>query len=379
MKKKIFIPYASYGSGHKAIAKYIEDYFLKQNSELEIKTIDLLEFSMPIIGKWSQKVNGYLMLKVPSIHNLVYKIFDNRISGAIADNVSMSLFKNKSMADFFKSYNPDLTIATHFFGSSLITYYNKKEITSSKLITVVTDYEAHELWVNDYKTDSYLIVGDSSEISSLVKRGVSKEKIKAFGIPIAPSTKEKFNKVNSLKKYNFEGDRLICVFFGGGGNGSTTSIPYIKKLLKNKLDLDIIFIAGRNEKSKEKVDELIKIYNATNVRTIGFADNVAELLQLADFVITKPGGAQTTECLYYKKPILMINSSGGQEIANYKYFIKNKYGKRFRTSYGLNKYVKEIINNPNMLRKMHEEMQKNHNDEAIKKLYDLCMELLNEK
>lgn len=379
MKKKILIPYASYGSGHKAIAKYIEDYFLKQNGELEIKTVDLLEFSMPIIGKWSQKVNGYLMLKVPFIHNLVYKIFDNRISGAIADNVSMSLFKNKSMADFFKNYNPDLTIATHFFGSSLITYYNKKEITNSKLITVVTDYEAHELWVNDYKTDSYLIVGDPSEISSLVKRGVSKEKIKAFGIPIAPSTKEKFNKVNSLKKYNFEGNRLICVFFGGGGNGSTTSIPYIKKLLKSKLNLDIIFIAGRNEKSKEKVDELIKIYNATNVRTIGFADNVAELLQLADFVITKPGGAQTTECLYYKKPILMINSSGGQEIANYKYFIKNKYGKRFRTSYGLNKYVKEIINNPNMLRKMHEEMQKNHNDEAIKKLYDLCMELLNEK
>ena len=51
----------------------------------------------------------------------------------------------------------------------------------------------------------------------------------------------------------------------------------------------------------------------------------------------------------------------------------------FVTIYSLNKYVKEIINNPNMLRKMHEEMQKNHNDEAIKKLYDLCMELLDEK
>ena len=105
MKKKILIPYASYGSGHKAIAKYIENYFLKENSEIEIKTIDLLEFSIPIIGNWSQKINGYLMLKLPSLHNFVYKIFDNRISGTLADNVSINLFKNKGMIEFFKNYN----------------------------------------------------------------------------------------------------------------------------------------------------------------------------------------------------------------------------------------------------------------------------------
>ena len=72
----------------------------------------------------------------------------------------------------------------------------------------------------------------------------------------------------------------------------------------------------------------------------------------------------------------MINSSGGQEIANYKYFSKNNYGKRFRTSFGLLYFVKEIINNPRILKNMEKEMQKNHNDEAIKKLYDLCISLL---
>ena len=94
MKKKILIPYASYGSGHKAIAKYIENYFKKQDSELIIETVDLLEFAMPVIGKWSQKINGYLMLKIPALHNLVYKIFDNRLSGLVADNISLTLFKN---------------------------------------------------------------------------------------------------------------------------------------------------------------------------------------------------------------------------------------------------------------------------------------------
>ena len=36
MKKKILIIYASYGNGHKAIGKYIERYFLEQNSNLNV-------------------------------------------------------------------------------------------------------------------------------------------------------------------------------------------------------------------------------------------------------------------------------------------------------------------------------------------------------
>ena len=98
MKKKILILYASYGFGHKAIARYIEKYFKEQDPKLEIKCLDMLEYSMPIIGKISQVTNGYLMLKVPAIHGLMYKLFDQKISGTVADNLSMTLFKNKAMS-----------------------------------------------------------------------------------------------------------------------------------------------------------------------------------------------------------------------------------------------------------------------------------------
>jgi len=48
MKKRIFIPYATYGSGHKAIANYIEKYFKSKNEDVEILKLDLLQFSTPI-------------------------------------------------------------------------------------------------------------------------------------------------------------------------------------------------------------------------------------------------------------------------------------------------------------------------------------------
>lgn len=376
MKKKILIIYASYGNGHKAIGKYIERYFLSQDSTLEIKCLDLMDYAMPLIGKISQKVNSFFMLKTPIIHDMFYKGSNTVVGGYIVDYISTVLFKNKRMRKALMDFNPDLTVATHFFGSSLISHYNRKGLINSRLVTVVTDYESCELWLNDYRCDDYLIVGDKSEVPFLVKRGIDKNKIKPLGIPIAPITDSDFKKENLLKKLDIKGNRLVCTFFGGGGNGSTTSIPYIKRLMKNNLDLDIIYIAGNNKKSKEIVDNYIATNNIKNVHTLGFVTNVPEILQASDFVISKPGGAQSTECLYFHKPIMMINASGGQEIANYKFFTKNGYGKRFRTSFGLTREIKNIVNNPIILKNMQGNMAKNDNKDAMAKLYALCKGLL---
>lgn len=376
MKKRILIVYASYGNGHKAIAEYIASYFMSQDEELEIATLDILTYSMKIIGPWSKKANSFLMLNMPAIHDLFYRMFNNKIGGTIADEGSLVIFKNKKMAEIFQKFNPDLTISTHFFGSSLITYYNRKGITNSKLITVVTDYEAHELWLNDYKTDNYIIVGNQQEAKELTKRGVESSKIKAYGIPIAPQVNEKFDRLHVLNKYHLSGLNLICVFFGGGGNGSLATIPYIKKLAKNNPHIDFIFLAGKNEASKNTINKYILKNNLKNVKTLGFTKEVPELLQLADFVVSKPGGVQSTECLYFKIPILMITPSGGQEVANYKYFEEMGYGKFFHTPWGLNNYVDKISKNEAILSSLKTNMQKNKNNTAMVKIYELVEKLL---
>ena len=184
------------------------------------------------------------------------------------------------------------------------------------------------------------------------------------------------HKEKVLKKLKISGYRPICLFFGGGGNGSKASLPYIRKIIKMNLDIDFLFVAGRNQSSKNKVDKWIKEFNATNIHTFGFVNNVPELLQICDFVISKPGGAQTTESLYFKRPILMINCSGGPERANYRYFEKNNYGKRFRTVFTFSKYLEEINRNPCLLDTMKKNMQKSNNDQAMEKLYDLANKIL---
>lgn len=376
MKKRILLTYAMYGNGHRAIAQYIESYLKQQDPELEIMAIDLLTYSTPILGRISQKVTDFFLLKFPSGWSFIYNLFDNKLSSEIGAATAMSLFKNKRMKKVITDFNPDMTISTHFFGSALIDYYNKKGITKTKLITVVTDYEAHALWLKGYKREQAIVVADKDEVKYLVKKGVEKKKIHALGIPINPITSANFDVEKATKKYGFSGTRPICLFFGGGGNGGTLSLPYIRKIIKANLDIDFIYVAGKNQASKEKVDKWIKQYNAKNIKTLGFVNNVPELLQICDFVVSKPGGAQSTESLYFKKPIIMINCSGGQEIANYKYFVKNGYGKRFRTAFMFARYMRMISDNPAIVERMQKNMAKNKSDKAMHELYKIIQKEL---
>ena len=379
MKKKILIIYATYGSGHKAVAKYIEKYFLNKDSDLEIKSIDLLDYSDSLGSKLGKRICENLMLHHPFIWNLVYKSSDHKYTCAFSSKVILKPFKNKILEKEIAAFNPDLTIATHFYGPSIIADYNKKGITKSKIISIVTDYEAHEMWLKNFNSQNYLVVSSKEERRELIREGYKRDKIKPYGIPIFPNTEEFSEKKSFLKNLGLNPDNLTCVCFAGGGNGSTATLPYIKNILKCHKDINLIIISGKNKKAYDKIKNYIERYEVKNTLLYGFVNNVPELLQISDFVITKPGGAQTTECLYFRKPMLLIKSSGGQENANIKYFTRKGFAKRFRTPKGLARFYKNIDINSRELARMKNKLSKTDNHLAMKKIYELIIKTLREK
>ena len=365
-----------YGNGHRAIAEYIEKYFKEQDPNIEIMAIDLLKYALPILGKASQKATDFFLLRFPMGWSFIYDLFDNKLNSTYATKISLNLFNNKRMKKVITDFDPDLVISTHFYGSSLIDYYNRKGITNTKLITVVTDYETQAMWLKGYKNEDAIVVADKDEVNYLVHKGVDRKKIKPIGIPIHPVTNPSFDVKKYTDKLGLSSNRPICLFFGGGGNGGTHSLPYIKKIIKGNINMDFIYVAGKNQKAKAKVDEWIKLYEADNIKTFGFVNNVPELLQICDFVVSKPGGAQTTESLYFKKPVIMINCSGGQERANYKYFVKNGYGRMFKTTIGFYKYIKLLSEQPSIITRMKKNMDNNNSDKAMHKLYKITKDIL---
>ena len=379
--KKILIMYATYGTGHKSIARYVEEYFKSNNSEIEIKNIDLLDYVMPKIGAITAKVSNKIILaRNPILWGMIYKFFDSKVTTFGTYRLISKFFDSEKLKREVIDYNPDLVISTHFFASSSISRYKKKGYINSSLITIITDYQSHELWLQNQKCEDAIIVASKDEKREIVKKGIDKSKIRIYGIPISTRFNEKYNREEVLKKLSISGERPIYLFFGGGGCGSKSSLPYLKELIKLNLNADIIFVSGNSTSVKLKAQKIVEKSNNNNVRIFGFVTNVPELMTISDVVITKPGGITVTECLTLKKPMILINKTAGHEKGNLKYLTKNNFALNASSVKKFKKSIILIHSNKKVLNKLHSNLNKNvEASSSMKKLYNLSIELLNYK
>lgn len=375
-KKKVLITYATYGSGHKTVANYIYDY-LKKYSNYEIKIIDLMDYEN-MVGLLSKKAfETNFKSKLSSIFfSIIYTIFDSKTTTIPYRQITKAVFNNRRLTEDIISFNPDLLISSHFFGNIILGMLNKKKLTDCKIISIITDYRSHEMWLKDEKSIDALIVSNDIVKNDLIKQKINSSKIYSFGIPI----KENFSNIENVKelkkKYKIDNDKKTFLFFAGGSSGSSFSYKYFKKLVEAEYDINIIYVCGKNEKLKTKAKKLIQKYNYKNVHIIGFSNEVNNLLSISDVVITKPGGLSITESLEMKKPMLLIPGNGGQEIYNAKFVCQNGYGINCISTRQLVKNAEKIIKKKSLMFSMENKLKKYNNNKSIEKIYKLSKKML---
>jgi len=200
----------------------------------------------------------------------------------------------------------------------------------------------------------------------------------SYGIPIL----DNFSLINDNKikeKYQVNNEKMTFLFFAGGSIGSSFTYKYLKRLLDERLDINVIFVCGKNEKLKKKIDELVKEEKYENVVILGFSKEVNKLLYISDVVITKPGGISLTECLEMKKPMLLIPGNGGQELYNAKFICKNGYGINCKNSKKLVLVVERLLKKKNILNNMNKNLKSYSNNDSIVKIFNLAKKILKEK
>lgn len=371
--KKILIMYASYGTGHKKIAEYIEFYF-KNNGNFEIETIDILKMSTPFLGILSQKTFEKINFSIPYLWDLLYNTFNRKIHLFPKKTIILSIFKNKKLKKKIMDFNPDLVISTHYFCSTIISHYKTKNRINSKLITVVTDYEAHEFWLENEKYEDYLIIGNSIEKRELIRKGFARKKIKDIGIPLSEDfNKNNYNKEKTFKNYKLDSNKKTLVFFCSRGRITNS---YVKELVKTNLEYNILIVTGNNYRLKNKIKKVKKQFGISNAKILGYINNVPELLNIADLIITKPGGATVTECLYFNVPMLFIGRHSGQEKANAKYLVKQKCAIVATNPFEMLNKINMLFNDEKKLEKLKKNTKKVNKKNSMKKLFDISNKIL---
>lgn len=377
MKKKILVIYARYGSGHKSIAEYVAKYIEENNDKVEVMLLDMTEYGNKI-GKISVKLMDWVCkIRPEKLWDFCYEIFDHKISSLGHNLFTKKSYDNKKLREIISDFNPDITISSHFYCSNIITYYNDLKIINTKLLSIITDYKTHEWWTKNHKKEDGFIVGNEMVKEELVSRGVDRKKVYAYGLPLNIGQISKLDDYEDiLKRYNIKGNRKIYLFFGGSTAGSMYYYDYFKVAAKLNLNADIIFISGKNEKLKNKCEKYIKEKKISNIKVLGYSNDVFNLMKISDLVISKPGGATVTECLEMKVPMLLVPGMGGQEKYNARFISRKKYGLKVKGLWGFKKQLKRIESNPYIINKMHERLEKIDNNKSVEKINALINKMI---
>lgn len=374
--EKVLIAYASYGSGHKTAAQAIYNYY-QDKDEYIVKIIDINDY-FNIIGLITLKLY-YLSLKKEELFTFLYNITDHKFFNNIYIFITKIILKKRKLKKEICNFNPDLLIATHFFPEIYMGILNRKKITNCNIISISTDYNCHQFQISNYENEEALVVASDIVKEKMKEKGLSEDKIYAYGIPINKKFDDKESNKLIKKRYNINNNKKTCLFFAGGSRGSNNSYKYFRKLLEEDNNINIIFVAGTNEKLKLKCEKLVLTKKYTNIVILGFSLEVNKLIKISDMVISKPGGLSVTEIIKMKKPILLIPGNGGQEKYNADFVVNNGLGYYCKNKARLVKNVNRLLYDRGELSKIIDNLIKYNDNESLDNIYELGKKILNNK
>ena len=303
---KILIIHASAGAGHKKAAEALYNH-LKDASRHDVAFADVLDYTNSFYRRTYRGSYTFLVTKLPLVWALFFGLTDFLPLRPIVKLIRrfVNHFNAKSLVRFLKEEQFDVILSTHFFPNEVAACLKRKGAILSKIISVVTDFDVHSLWLAE-GIDYYTAACEYTR-EKLIRLGVAQDKVVVTGIPtdkkfsIEPDRQRLQDKLQ-IKKDIF----TVLVATGSFGMGP------IKEIIVQLEGYQILVVCGNNkglfEELSQQRKELVKIY--------GLVNNMDELMAVADIMITKPGGLSISEALVRGLPLIFFSAIPGQEINN---------------------------------------------------------------
>ncbi len=315
MFKKVLILSASVGAGHLSAANALEKEFKRQNAAEEIKNIDVLNYTNPLFRRLYGKAYLDMVNTMPEVLGWMYDSLDKPWHNE-KRRLALSKLNTQPFIKLLKNEKPDIAVCTHFLPAEIISWLKSKEKIACPQAIVVTDFDAHALWLAHHY-EQYFVALDETKIH-LSKLGIPADKITVSGIPIDPVFAEKKDKLAMREKFGLAKDKLtILVSAGGFGVGNIQNL--LEALSELQTPAQIIAVCGRNEELKTKLQKLAveKLNNKTvGFKPIGFTKEMDEYMSASDLIVGKPGGLTTSEALAKGLVFVIVNPIPGQEERN---------------------------------------------------------------
>lgn len=172
------------------------------------------------------------------------------------------------------------------------------------LVSVVTDpcYGFWKAWACD-DVKLYLVASEEAR-QQLIDYGIAPQRIKISGMPVHPKFQYPGEDAARVARSALGLDpEKFTVFVNAGWEGGGNIPQIFRELVRGELDVQAIFLAGRNEELRATA-ESIASEAPFPIKVIGYSDQVEQLMGAANVMISKLGGLTTFEAFACRLPII---------------------------------------------------------------------------
>lgn len=317
---KILLLSCDTGEGHNSAAKAMLEYL--QLCHIESDMADTLGLVSVYVSQKASEL--YVFSTRTSLFKMLYKAGEF-VSDTNKNNVKSPVYlANKlycgKLLDYIQDNRFDAIICTHIFPAEAITALKRKHKITVPTLFIMTDYTSIP-FIEETELD-YYIVPHEHLIEECVLKGLPREKLYAYGIPVKqcfytalPSTtariqcKELFDNDIDEKKFWF------LIMSGSMGFGNVQLL--IDKTIE-KSDAEIFLVCGNNQRLQTNLQKRYADFKSIHI--IGFTDRISTLMDACNVLFTKPGGLSSTEAAAKGIPIIHTTPIPGCETRNALFF-----------------------------------------------------------
>lgn len=301
---KILIISSDTGGGHRsaaaAIVAGVQKFF--EGESYAIRVVKAIEESHHLTAKLVRLYNWILQNRQHWMKYFYWCV--NRIRPETRE-----FFHRRCVAyvaELFERWCPHVVVSVHPLTQHIFARVLKELKLADRvpLVSVVTDpcYGFWKGWAcNDVTL--YLVASEEAR-QQLIDYGIVPEKIKISGMPVHPKFAYPGEEAAQAARRALGLDpEKFTVFVNAGWVGGGNIPQIFKELVRGELDVQAIFLAGRNEDLRAAAESLA-LEAPFPIKVIGYSDEIEKLMSAANVMISKLGGLTTFEAFACRVPII---------------------------------------------------------------------------
>lgn len=297
--KKVYFTIYDMGAGHRSTANALKEVIAKRNLPWQVEVVEVFK---EVFGNTRPHF---------VYNNLVLK---KKWAKLINDPLSVPLFKLEIrlrhrawcnlLRQYWRKHQPDLVVSLMPLVNRVLYESLQAELSGTPFVTSMTDFAdcPSNFWIEPQ--EQLLICPSERAVEQAQTFGYPESRIhQTSGVVIQP----RFYEPVTVENRQIERQRLglkpdlptgLVIF---GSYGAPEMLEIAKRLDQSSLELQLIFVCGRNEQLANQ----LRNQSSRLPRFVeGFTSQIPYYMHLSDFFIGKPGSVGVSEAVAMKLPVI---------------------------------------------------------------------------